>query len=134
MTGKLSILIFLCKTNCGSIQYNSEGGRVSNKSQPVSLSCRKMSDFKNKLSRESNIHRSQELSHSLNKKYHYKPIILLHGLFTSLNRPIIQEKHWTEVSIVWTSQPNMNIKFAILFVRVGPMLTLSLGIMENCQT
>ena len=25
MTGKLSILIFLCKTNCGSIQYNSEG-------------------------------------------------------------------------------------------------------------
>ena len=28
----------------------------------------------------------------------------------------------------------MNIKFAILFVRVGPMLTLSLGIMENCQT
>ena len=25
MTGKLSILIFLCKTNCGSIQYASEG-------------------------------------------------------------------------------------------------------------
>ena len=28
MTGKLSILIFLCKTNCGSIQYNSEGKGV----------------------------------------------------------------------------------------------------------
>ena len=47
MTGKLSILIFLCKTNCGSIQYNSGGGRVSNKSYLVSPSCRKMSDFKN---------------------------------------------------------------------------------------
>ena len=47
MTGKLSILIFLCKTNCGSIQCNSEGGRVSNKSCLVSPSCRKMSNFQN---------------------------------------------------------------------------------------